>query len=180
MIITTTKIKDLLIIENKKIVDSRGWFSELFRLNEFQSIAGDYKFVQCNESFSEHGVLRGIHYQSPLPQGKLVRVIQGEVFDVAVDLRKNSPTFGQWVGTTLSKENAKILWIPEFFGHGFYVSGKCAHIIYQCTNYYDPKSEHCIRFDDNDLNIKWPIIGNDVKTSEKDLKGSRFIDIEPL
>lgn len=180
MIITHTKIKDVLIIENKKIVDDRGWFSEVFRLNEFERIAGHHEFVQSNESFSTHGIIRGIHYQNPHSQGKLVRVVQGEIFDVAVDLRKNSPSFGQWVGTTLSNKNGKIMWIPEFFGHGFYVSGECARIIYQCTNYYDPTSEHCIRFDDKDLNIEWPIIGNDVKTSDKDLKGSRFIDIEPL
>lgn len=180
MIITQTKIQDVLIIENNKFGDDRGWFSEVFRQNEFEQIAGHHEFVQSNESFSTHGILRGIHYQNPNSQGKLVRVVQGEVFDVAVDLRKGSKTYGQWVGMILSAQNAKQLWIPEGFGHGFYVTGECAHFIYQCTNYYDPQSEHCIRYDDKDLNIEWPIIGNDVKTSEKDLKGSRFIDIEPL
>ena len=176
MIITRSDIEDVLIIENRKFGDERGWFSEVFRQNEFEKIAGHHKFVQLNESYSTHGILRGIHFQDPHPQGKLVRVVQGEVFDVAVDLRKDSKTYGQWVGMILSAQNGKLLWIPEGFGHGFYVTGSCAHFVYQCTDYYDPTSEHCIRFDDKDLDIKWPILDTKPITSQKDLNGINFKD----
>lgn len=176
MIITRSQINDVLIIENKKFGDERGWFSEVFRQNEFEKIAGHHEFVQSNESYSTHGILRGIHFQNPHAQGKLVRVVQGEVFDVAVDLRKDSKTYGQWVGMILSEQNGKQLWIPEGFGHGFYVTGPCAHFVYQCTDYYDPNAEHCIRFDDKDLDIKWPILNTKPITSQKDLNGINFKD----
>lgn len=176
MIITNSPLLDVLIIENKKFGDDRGWFAEIFRQNEFEDAAGKHNFVQYNESFSGHGILRGIHFQNPNPQGKLVRVVRGEVFDVAVDLRKNSKTYGHWFGITLSAGNGKQLWIPEGFGHGFYVTGECAHFIYQCTNYYDPKSEHCIKYDDKDLNIKWPLQGKLPIVSPKDLNGISFTD----
>lgn len=176
MLIRKAEIEDILVIENKKFGDERGWFSEVFRQNEFEKFAGKQTFVQYNESFSGSGILRGIHFQDPNPQGKLVRVVIGEVFDVAVDLRKGSQTYGKWFGTTLSAENGKQLWIPEGFGHGFYVTGECAHFIYQCTNYYDPSSEHCIKYDDRDLNIDWPLHCNKPLVSDKDLNGIAFAD----
>ena len=175
MIIERTSIPDVLIITNKKFGDERGWFSEVFRHDEFVAAAGNYNFVQSNESFSAHNILRGIHYQNPHPQGKLVKVVAGEVFDVAVDLRKSSPTFKQWVGVTLSAENGKQLWIPPGFGHGFYVTGEHAYFIYNCTDYYAPKSEHCIAYNDADLNIKWPLRpGVEPLVSNKDKLGLSF------
>ena len=178
MMIEQTSIPEVLLISNKKFGDNRGWFSEVFRLSEFEkAIGGQYKFVQINESFSMHNILRGIHYQNPHPQGKLVRVVSGEVFDVAVDLRKNSPTFKQWVGVTLSAQNGQQLWVPPGFGHGFYVTGEHAHFVYACTDYYAPQTEHCIAYDDPELDVKWPIIlGKMPLVSEKDRKGKAFND----
>lgn len=178
MMIEQTSISEVLLITNKKFGDNRGWFSEVFRLSEFEkAVGGQYKFVQTNESFSTHNILRGIHYQNPYPQGKLVRVVSGEVFDVAVDLRKNSPTFKQWVGVTLSAQNGRQLWVPPGFGHGFYVTGDHAHFVYECTDYYSPKTEHCIMYNDPELDIKWPVLnGENPLVSEKDRKGKAFKD----
>lgn len=172
MNIIQTPIKDLLIIENKKFGDDRGWFAEAFRLNEFQQYQSNLNFVQCNESFSSKNILRGIHFQNPNSQGKLVKVVRGEVFDVAVDLRVNSQTFGKWFGITLSQDNNTQLWVPPGFGHGFYVTGECAHFIYSCTDYYNKDAEHCLKFDDAKVNIQWPITDySKVILSEKDAKG---------
>lgn len=158
MIIEKTSIPDVLLITNKRFGDDRGWFAEVLRSNELNEATGKtINFVQINESVSGANILRGIHLQNPQPQGKLVRVVEGEVFDVAVDLRKSSPTFGQWVGELLSAENGKQLWIPEGFGHGFYVTGPKAHFVYHCTDYYSPKTEHCIKYNDPKINIAWPI-----------------------
>lgn len=173
MIIEKTSIPEVLIITNKKFGDDRGWFSEVFRFSEFDKVVGgQYRFVQTNESFSLHNILRGIHYQNPNPQGKMVRVVSGEVFDVAVDLRKHSPTFKQWVGVMLSAQNGRQLWVPPGFGHGFYVTGEHAHFVYACTDYYSPQTEHCIAYDDPELDIKWPVIsGKTPLVSVKDRQG---------
>lgn len=173
MIIEETPIPGVLVLSNKRFGDARGWFSEVFRKQEFEEAAGrSVTFVQTNESYSDHNILRGIHFQNPHPQGKLVRVVEGEVFDVAVDLRKSSLTCGHWFGITLSADNGKQLWIPEGFGHGFYVTGKCAHFVYECTDYYHPESEHSLIFNDPSVQIKWPF-SNEILplTSPKDLKG---------
>ena len=175
MIIERTSIPDVLLITNKRFGDARGYFSEILRQDELNEAAGyEINFVQVNESVSSANILRGIHFQNPHPQGKLVRVVAGEVFDVAVDLRQNSPTFGQWVGEILSAENGKQLWVPEGFGHGFYVTSEKAHFVYLCTDYYHPQSEQCIRFDDPSLNIKWPLNGQQPLTSPKDMNGISF------
>ncbi len=178
MRIETTPLHDVLIVTNDRFGDDRGWFSEVYRDSEFKKAANPaVNFVQMNESFSQKGILRGIHYQKPHPQGKLVRVVRGEVFDVAVDLRKSSPTFGKWFGILLSENNGRQLWIPEGFGHGFYVTGECAHFVYSCTDYYDKKSEHCIVYSDPDLDITWPLVdGKDPIVSPKDLQGKLFKD----
>lgn len=157
MKITKTNINDVYVIENQTFGDERGWFSETFRFNEFNQIVPNISFVQCNESFSTHNILRGIHFQNPNSQGKLVRVVRGEVFDVAVDLRQKSSTFLQWYGIILSESNKKQLWIPPGFGHGFYVTGDCAHFVYSCTDYYNKDAEHCLKYDDPKVNIQWPI-----------------------
>lgn len=172
MIIEKTAIPEVLLITNKKFGDARGYFSEILRINELNDATGrEINFVQINESLSGPNILRGIHFQNPHSQGKLVRVVAGEVFDVAVDLRKSSPTFGKWVGEILSADNGKQLWIPEGFGHGFYVTGEKAHFVYHCTDYYSPQSEQCIRFDDPSINIKWPIPqGLTPQLSPKDTK----------
>ena len=176
MIIEETPIPGVQILSNKRYGDSRGWFSEVFRKQEFEEAVGhSVTFVQTNESFSEHNILRGIHFQNPHPQGKLVRVVEGEVFDVAVDLRKSSQTFGQWYGITLSADNGKQLWVPEGFGHGFYVTGTKAHFVYECTDYYHPESEKTILYNDPYIGIEWPLKDNNPPlTSTKDLQGSHF------
>ena len=160
MKVTDTKIPDVKIIEPTVFEDERGFFFESFNHKKFEE-AVDYSitFVQDNHSKSSKGVLRGLHYQlPPHAQGKLVRVVQGEVFDVAVDIRKSSPTFGQWVGETLSAENKKQLWIPEGFAHGFLTLSETAEFIYKTTDYYASQSEHCICWNDKHLSIKWPVI----------------------
>lgn len=158
MKITKTKIPDIKIIEPKVFEDNRGFFFESFNLKIFENFIGrTINFFQDNHSKSVKGVVRGLHYQiPPYSQGKLVRVIRGKVFDVAVDIRRSSPTFGQWVGETLSAENKKQLWIPEGFAHGYVTLTNFAEMIYKTTNYYYPKHERCIRWDDQDLSIKWP------------------------
>src|SRR3990167_4719561 len=160
MIFTRLPIPDLFLIEPKIFGDDRGFFFESFNHKTFNNAIGrDVKFVQDNHSKSSKNVLRGLHYQlPPKAQGKLVRVTQGEVFDVAVDLRKNSSTFGQWVGEILSAENKKQLWIPEGFAHGFLVLSETAEFFYKVTDYWSAQHERCIRFDDPELAITWPIV----------------------
>lgn len=168
MTIVTTSILDLLIIEPKIFSDSRGFFYESFNELEFQKKIGKkVYFVQDNHSRSTQRVLRGLHYQVQQPQGKLVRVIRGAVFDVAVDLRLESPTFGQWEGIELSEENQKQLWIPPGFAHGFFVLTKNAEVLYKATDYYAPQYERTINWNDPTINIQWPT-GIEVKLSDKD------------
>lgn len=161
MNVIKTDIPDVLILEPKVFGDDRGFFLESFNQRAFDEIIGrKVEFVQDNHSRSRKGVLRGLHYQeAPHSQGKLVRCIAGEVFDVAVDIRKNSPSFGQWVGVRLSAENKRQLWIPEGFAHGFYVLSETADFVYKATNYYMPQSEHCIIWNDTQLKIDWQLAG---------------------
>uniref|UniRef100_Q47GN6 dTDP-4-dehydrorhamnose 3,5-epimerase n=1 Tax=Dechloromonas aromatica (strain RCB) TaxID=159087 RepID=Q47GN6_DECAR len=161
MIVTPTCIPDVLIIEPRVFGDDRGFFYESFNQKLFNDAVGcDVTFVQDNHSKSAKNVLRGLHYQlPPKEQGKLVRVVQGEVFDVAVDIRKDSPTYGRWVGVTLSAENKKQIWIPQGLAHGFLTLSETAEFLYKTTEYYAPEAERCIRWNDSKLNIKWPIEG---------------------
>ena len=152
-----TDIEGLYIIEPTVFGDSRGFFMETYNYKEFKENGLDMIFVQDNHSKSKKGVLRGIHFQNKYPQGKLVRVIKGTVFDVAVDLRKNSKTYGDWLGLILSEENKRQFYIPEGFGHGFLVLSDEAEFVYKCTNYYNPKDESGIIWNDSDININWPI-----------------------
>lgn len=156
MQIFATKINDVKILQPRVYEDSRGFFMETFREEWFLTQVGGERFVQDNHSKSEQGVLRGLHYQQQQVQGKLVRVISGQIFDVAVDIRQGSQTFGQWVGEVLSAENRKQLWIPPGFAHGFLVMSQSAEMIYKCTDYYHPQSEVCIKWDDQTLAIDWP------------------------
>ena len=173
MKVVPTKIPDILIIEPKVFGDDRGFFFESFNQKQFTELTGINKtFVQDNHSLSSQGVLRGLHYQIKQPQGKLVRVVRGEVFDVAVDLRKSSSTFGQWVGAHLSAENKRQFWVPEGFAHGFIVLSEEAEFLYKTTDYYSPENERCIQWNDKDLVIEWP--DADVKVSEKDANGQSF------
>jgi len=169
-----TKIPDVLIIEPRVFGDDRGFFYESFNKKKFADASGvNAEFVQDNHSKSVKGVLRGLHYQIKQPQGKLVRVISGEVFDVAVDIRKSSPFFGQWVGIKLSAENKRQVWIPEGFAHGFVVLSDTAEFLYKTTDYYAPGFERCIRWDDRELSIDWQFIGKPL-VSDKDAKGNAF------
>ena len=179
MRITPTAIAEVLLIEPKVFGDDRGFFFESFNLRAFREaarLAGD--FVQDNHSRSARNVLRGLHYQIRQPQGKLVRVTSGEVFDVAVDIRRASPTFGRWVGQVLSAENKRQLWIPPGFAHGFVVLSEAAELLYKTTDYWAPEHERCIRWDDSDLAIAWPAIAGDPLLSAKDGAGASFADAE--
>ena len=172
---TQTKIPDVKIIEPQVFGDERGFFMETFRTELFNQHCGERTFVQENHSKSAHGILRGLHYQTQNTQGKLVRVTQGEVFDVAVDMRKSSPTYGQWVGVLLSVENKRQLWVPEGFAHGFYVTTDSAEFVYKCTDIYNPNAEVSIKWDDPTLNIEWPLVeGKLPKLSAKDGAGLAF------
>lgn len=178
MKVTSTAIPDVLLIEPKVFGDERGFFFESFNTLAFAAATGlSPTFAQDNHSRSAKNVLRGLHYQIKQPQGKLVRVAIGEVFDVAVDLRKNSPTFGQWAGTVLSAENKRMLWIPEGFAHGFLVLSESADFLYKTTDYYAPRHECCIIWNDTDIDIKWPLSGAPVLAG-KDLAGKRLRDAE--
>ncbi len=169
MIITPTPIKDLIIIEPKQFSDSRGYFFESFNEKKFAQNGLNYNFVQDNESKSQYGVLRGLHYQlEPYAQSKLVRAISGEVYDIAVDLRKGSDTFGQWFGALLSGENKKQMLIPKGFAHGFVVLSKEAVFSYKCDQYYHKESERGIKYDDPILKIDWKLEKNNIHLSEKD------------
>ena len=166
---TTTSIEGVYIIEPTVFGDERGYFMETYHEGEFKEFGLDLNFVQDNQSKSKKGVLRGLHFQYTQPQGKLVRVIKGEVFDVAVDLRENSPTYGKWEGVVLSEENKKQFYVPEGFAHGFLVLSEEAEFTYKCTNFYDGADEGGIAWDDPDINIEWPLEGLDeVLLSDKD------------
>lgn len=169
MTFNKTEIEGVYIIEPKVFGDSRGFFMETYNENDFKKNGLDYVFVQDNQSKSHKGVLRGLHFQKEHPQAKLVRVVEGEVFDVAVDLRKGSKTYGKWVGVILSEENKKMFMIPRGFAHGFVVLSKKAQFVYKCDDFYHPEDEGGIMYDDPDINIEWPYKG-DVELSEKDKK----------
>jgi dTDP-4-dehydrorhamnose 3,5-epimerase len=174
---TPLAIPDVFLIDPQVFGDDRGFFFESFNHAKFEAAIGrKVKFVQDNHSKSARGVLRGLHFQNPNPQGKLVRVTQGEVFDVAVDIREDSPTFGRWVGETLSAENKKQLWIPEGLAHGFLVLSETAEFLYKTTDYYAPSNEGCIRWDDPTLAIQWPLDAPPV-LSTKDKNGHLFSEI---
>ena len=178
MKVTQTAIPDVLVIEPAVFGDDRGFFFESFNQRSWQRNVGlDCSFVQDNHSRSARGVLRGIHYQIQQAQGKLVRVVAGKVFDVAVDLRRSSPTFGKWVGEYLSADNFKQLWIPQGFGHGFVVLSESAEFLYRTTDFWAPENERCIIWNDPELDISWPIDFAPV-LSEKDVKGLLLKDAE--
>ena len=169
---TRTSIPDVLVIEPKVFGDARGFFYESFNGKAFDEAVGRHvEFVQDNHSRSAKGVLRGLHYQLEQTQGKLVRVTRGAVFDVAVDIRRASPTFGQWVGVELTEDNHKQLWVPEGFAHGFLVLSESADFLYKTTDYYAPAHERSIRWDDERLGIQWPDVGAPPTLSAKDLAG---------
>jgi dTDP-4-dehydrorhamnose 3,5-epimerase len=176
MNVTETKLQDCIIIEPKIFGDQRGFFMETFHTERYRELAGiELNFVQDNHSRSQKGVLRGLHFQISKPQGKLVRVSAGEVYDVAVDLRKSSPTYGQWEGLVLSGDNHKQFYIPPGFAHGFLVLSDSADFQYKCTDYYDPSDEGGILWNDPDLAIDWPL--KNPKLSEKDHKLSWLKDL---
>ncbi|GLX81305.1 dTDP-4-dehydrorhamnose 3,5-epimerase [Thalassotalea eurytherma] len=170
-----TEIPDVKVIEPTVFGDERGFFMETFRTTLFNENCSPREFVQENHSKSNQGILRGLHYQTANTQGKLVRVISGEVFDVAVDMRKESHTYGKWVGEILSAENKRQLWVPEGFAHGFYVMSESAEFVYKCTDYYNPQAEISIRYDDPTLNIDWRLVnGEQPQLSDKDKSGLLF------
>lgn len=172
MNVITTSIPDLLILEPKVFGDARGFFYESFNQKSFNQATGlSMNFVQDNHSRSTKGVLRGLHYQVKQPQGKLVRVVRGAVFDVAVDIRKNSHTFGHWVGVELTEENHRQFWVPAGFAHGFLVLSESADFLYKTTDYYAPEHERCIAWNDPDIGIEWPALEMQPVLSEKDKKG---------
>ena len=171
--ITPTAIEGLLVIETRHFEDERGWLTESFNTKDFSSAIGlDVQFVQDNHSFSKKGVLRGLHYQIDKPQGKLVRVLSGGVFDVVVDLRKNSKSYGKWLGMELSAQNHKQLWIPPGFAHGFLVLSETADFLYKTTDFYHPKGEVCLAWNDPAVGVEWPLpVGITPNMNAKDLIG---------
>ena len=181
MQIIPTTIPDILIIEPKVFGDDRGFFFESFNERRWRELTGiDCTFVQHNHSRSTGGVLRGLHYQIRQPQGKLVRVVVGEVFDVAVDIRRSSPSFGQWFGTLLSAENKRQMWVPPGFAHGFYVTSDVAEFLYLSTEYYAPEHERCIRWNDPELAIQWPLAtGPNVSTKDREGRAFKDADLFP-
>lgn len=177
MKVIETKIPEVLIFEPTQYDDDRGYFLETFRVSIFKSAGVDFSFVQENQSGSVRGALRGMHFQHDFPQGKLIRVIAGEVFDVAVDIRKSSATFGEWVGISLSSKNKRQLWVPPGFAHGFYVTSKKAELCYKCTAYYRPEDEYSLLWNDPDVSIKWPLISPEPLLSAKDARGKLLGEI---
>ncbi len=174
-----TEIPDVIVIEPRVFGDERGFFMETWHAQKFAEAGLDASFVQDNHSKSARGILRGLHFQVQQPQGKLVRVVAGEVFDVAVDLRESSATFGQWTGITLSANNKRMLWVPPGFAHGFYVTSESAEFVYKCTDFYAPEHERSLRWDDPDLAIDWPLVDNQSPLlSNKDADGNFFGEIE--
>lgn len=178
MNVIRTAIPDVMILEPKVFGDARGFFMESFNARSFAEATGlDVTFVQDNHSRSGKGVLRGCHYQIPRAQGKLVRVVRGRVFDVAVDMRRSSPTLGKWVGTELSEDNHRMFWVPEGFAHGFYVMSDIADFLYKTTEYYIPSEERCLLWNDLKIGIQWPLDGEPL-LSGKDLQGLTFDQME--
>jgi dTDP-4-dehydrorhamnose 3,5-epimerase len=174
-----TAIPDVVLIRPKVFGDARGFFLESWEERKFAAAGLDVKFVQDNHSRSGRGILRGLHYQVQQPQGKLVRVITGAVFDAVVDIRRSSPTFGRWVGQTLTAENHHMLWVPPGFAHGFLVLSESADFLYRCTDFWAPQHERAIRWDDPDVAIEWPLsAGVTPILSAKDAAAKRFKDAE--
>ena len=179
MNVIATALPGVLIIEPKVFGDERGFFFESFNQKTFNEATGlNENFVQDNHSRSVKGVLRGLHYQVQQPQGKLVRVVRGAVFDVAVDIRQGSRTFGEWVGVELSEENHKQLWVPRGLAHGFLVTSESADFLYKTTDYYAPTHERCIRWDDAALGIDWPEVPNGPTVSSKDAAAGSFLELK--
>lgn len=178
MKITSTTISDVLIIEPRVFQDERGFFLESYQKKQFKEAGINVDFVQDNHSKSCHGTLRGLHYQIQQPQGKLVRAIAGEIFDVVVDIRKLSPTFGQWVGDYLSAENKRMLWVPAGFAHGFFVASQEAEVLYKASDYYAPQWERCILWNDPAIGISWPIKDEHPILSAKDSQGKLLGEAE--
>ncbi|WP_028771751.1 dTDP-4-dehydrorhamnose 3,5-epimerase [Shewanella waksmanii] len=177
----STSIADVKIIEPTVFGGERGFFMETFRSETFNKHCGTRLFVQENHSMSTKGILRGLHYQTQNTQGKLVRVVRGEVFDVAVDMRQDSKTFGNWVGVTLSDVNKRQLWVPEGFAHGFYVTSDIAELVYKCTDVYNPNAEVSLAWNDAELAIKWPISqGDEPIMSAKDKLAVSFLQAPKL
>ncbi|MEZ8605119.1 dTDP-4-dehydrorhamnose 3,5-epimerase [Vibrio splendidus] len=178
MKVINTAIPDVKIIEPTVFGDDRGFFMETWNQKQFEELVTGKPttFVQDNHSKSKKGILRGLHYQTENTQGKLVRVVSGEVFDVAVDIRKGSPTYGQWVGEYLSAENKRQLWVPEGFAHGFYVTSDEAEFVYKCTDFYNPRAEVSIKWDDIDLAIMWPFL-TQPQLSLKDSQAIKFSEM---
>lgn len=182
MQIIETALRDVKLVRPKKFGDDRGWFAETFNAGKFREAGLPGEFVQDNQSRSSRGVLRGLHYQLGQPQGKLVRVLSGQIWDVAVDLRRDSPDFGKWAGFDLRPETAdgdlEMLWIPEGFAHGFLVVSPTAEVLYKTTRGYYPQGERCIRWDDPQLAITWPLEDLVPSVSEKDAVGKLFSEAE--
>jgi len=176
--ITPTQVPDILLIEPKIFQDERGFFYESYQRQKYREIGIDLEFVQDNHSKSLQNTLRGLHYQIRQSQGKLIRVIAGEIYDVAVDIRRNSPTFGVWVGDYLSADNKKMLWIPPGFAHGFYVTSPEAEVIYKATDYYAPQWERTIVWNDPAIAIKWPFQNASPILSDKDKTGKKLAEAE--
>jgi dTDP-4-dehydrorhamnose 3,5-epimerase len=180
--VTRTVIPDVVRLEPKVFGDARGFFLESFNGRAFREAIGlDVSFVQDNHSRSARGVLRGLHYQVKQPQGKLVRVVRGSVFDVAVDIRRSSPTFGRWVGAELSEHNQHELWVPPGFAHGFFVLSESADFLYKTTEYYAPEHERCIAWDDPEIGVAWPVAEAGLAApllSAKDARGARLREAE--
>lgn len=172
-----TKIRDVIVIQPKVHGDNRGFFMETWREEDFKALGIGQHFVQENHSKSRGGILRGLHYQVKKPQGKLIRVVAGEIFDVAVDIRPGSASFGQWVGEYISAENKRSIWVPPGFAHGFYVTGDSAEVTYRCTEYYAPEHERSLLWNDPDINIDWPLKGEPV-LSDKDRNAPTLAEAE--
>ena len=179
MKVVATAIPDVLIIEPQVFGDARGFFLESFNQKAFQAATGvKADFVQDNHSRSAKGVLRGLHYQIRQPQGKLVRVVRGSAYDVAVDVRRSSPTYGKWVGVELSEDNHRQLWVPPGFAHGFVTTSESADFLYKATDYYAPEHERCIAWDDPGIGIEWPLGGGQPSLSAKDKAGVKLSEAE--
>lgn len=179
MEIIPSRIPDVLELRPKVFGDERGFFMETWNANSFKEAGLDFDFVQDNHSQSRQGTLRGLHYQIEQPQGKLVRVSQGTVYDVAVDLRKSSPTFGQWAGCTLTAESKNMFWVPPGFAHGFYVISETAEFQYKCTDFYAPAHDRTLAWDDPEIGIDWPLVGGAPPIlSAKDQTGASFSDAD--
>jgi len=169
-------IPDVVLFTPKVFGDERGFFMETFRQETFDEVCGEHKFVQDNHSRSSRSILRGLHYQLKNPQGKLVRVVRGEVFDVAVDMRTSSATYGKWVGVFLNEDNRQMLWVPPGFAHGFYVTSDDAEFVYKCTDYYAPSDEMSVHWADTILSIDWPLDNIEPRVSDKDARGMSFVE----